>query len=162
VNYFSNCTTVDALKKRYRELAKTYHPDRNPASAEECTRIMADINAAYDRLMKAAYRQEAGDDYSAATENAHLDIATILVDIVTLDGVDIEVCGTWVWVGGNTKPHKDTLARLGFRWSSNKVKWYKAAAGFQTGKRRGYYDMDQIRFRHGSVSVKGKEAGKLG
>jgi curved DNA-binding protein CbpA len=38
------------LKKRYRELIKRYHPDRNPDQQDWSTRMMQELNAAYDIL----------------------------------------------------------------------------------------------------------------
>jgi hypothetical protein len=29
--------------------------------------------------------------------------------------VEIEICGLWVWVGGETKKHKDTLKAAGYK-----------------------------------------------
>ena len=39
------------IKKAYRKLAKKYHPDLNDGSAE-AEKKMAEINEAYDMLMK--------------------------------------------------------------------------------------------------------------
>ena len=39
----------EEIKKAYRELAKKYHPDRNPGD-EEAARKMNEINAAYDQI----------------------------------------------------------------------------------------------------------------
>lgn len=39
-------------------------------------------------------------------------------------GVKAEMLGTWLWVTGDTKAHKDTLKELGFIWSGKKQAWY--------------------------------------
>ena len=63
----------EEIKKAYRELAKKYHPDRNPGN-EEAARKMNDINAAYDQIKNgtaqqdpfaqgAAYQQYGGQSY---------------------------------------------------------------------------------------------------
>ena len=39
----------EEIKKAYRELAKKYHPDRNPGNAEAAAK-MNEINAAYDQI----------------------------------------------------------------------------------------------------------------
>jgi curved DNA-binding protein CbpA len=44
---------ADALRRRYRELMKRYHPDVNPSGLERCK----EINAAYAVLMS---REEKG------------------------------------------------------------------------------------------------------
>ena len=160
MQYFKPGMTVEAIKKHYRDLARRYHPDFNPATSAECNEIMIAVNNEYETAIKAAYRAESKDKYSAKVEASHLDIAGIIDDIINLPGIDIEICGTWIWIGGDTKPVKDSLAVAGFRWSSNKKKWYKAAEGFGK-RRRGYYDMDRIRFMHGSTQVKSAESLKL-
>jgi len=40
------------LKKRYRELIKKYHPDRHPHDYARATKLMQDLNTAYDILNK--------------------------------------------------------------------------------------------------------------
>ena len=39
----------EEIKKAYRELAKKYHPDRNPGD-EYAAQKMNEINAAYDQI----------------------------------------------------------------------------------------------------------------
>lgn len=41
-NWFTGCTTLQALKERYKTLAKAYHPDLNPEAGDEA---MQQINA---------------------------------------------------------------------------------------------------------------------
>ena len=47
----------EEIKKAYRELAKKYHPDRNPGN-EEAARMMNDINTAYDQIKSGAAQQQ--------------------------------------------------------------------------------------------------------
>ena len=42
----------EEIKQAYRNLAKKYHPDRNPGD-QEAARKMQEINAAYDQIMDA-------------------------------------------------------------------------------------------------------------
>ena len=69
--------------------------------------------------------------------------------------VDIELCGEWLWISGDTRPHRDTLKELKCRWSARKKRWYYCPKA----KRRGYHgkrrevSMGQIRVRYGSQSV---------
>ncbi len=48
---------ADAIKKAYRALAKTHHPDRNPGNAEAAAK-MAKINLAYEVLNDPAKRAD--------------------------------------------------------------------------------------------------------
>ena len=61
----------EEIKKAYRDLAKKYHPDRNPGN-EAAARRMNDINAAYDQIKNgtagdpgAAYGYGGGQSYAS-------------------------------------------------------------------------------------------------
>ena len=57
MKYFTNCSTLDELKKEFRRLCMKHHPDRGGDTA-----IMAAINAEYESLfpaLKLAYNQTA-------------------------------------------------------------------------------------------------------
>ncbi len=49
IRYFAGCADLQALKARYRELAKAHHPDLHP---EEGNEVMKAINAEYDELVR--------------------------------------------------------------------------------------------------------------
>lgn len=44
----------------------------------------------------------------------------VLQSIITLQNINIEIVGCWIWVDGNTYEHKDTLKALGFKWAREK------------------------------------------
>ena len=46
-NYFEGCFTLDALKARYRIMAKELHPDLHPELGDE---PMKELNAQFERL----------------------------------------------------------------------------------------------------------------
>lgn len=131
----------------YRRAAMKYHPDRG-GSAD----MMKAINAAVAAIRKwyAEGRDELrphtnpsgyGDALNAALQALH-----------GLAGLDIEICGSWVWVGGDTKPHKDALKAAGYRWGRQKAKWYFRPEGYKSRRPKGAkpWSMDQIREYHGS------------
>jgi len=55
-------SSEDEIKKAYRDLAKKYHPDRNPGNAAAAEK-MNEINAAYDSIKNGTARQQ---QYSGA------------------------------------------------------------------------------------------------
>jgi hypothetical protein len=66
-----------------------------------------------------------------------------------LDGITIEIIGCFVWVTGDTKPNKDRLKALGFRWHSTKNMWYLKPETYRRKSRRDY-DMEEIRGMYGT------------
>ena len=45
-----------------------------------------------------------------------------IVALKQLPGLEINLCGSWVWIGGDTKPNKDALKPLGCWWAAKKQK----------------------------------------
>ena len=62
--WFKDVTTIEELRKRYRELLKMYHPDNEKGSVE----ITQEINAEYDRLF-AIFSKEESTDHQSFTYN---------------------------------------------------------------------------------------------
>ncbi|KZK95248.1 MULTISPECIES: DnaJ domain-containing protein [unclassified Pseudovibrio] len=138
----SSGASQDEIKSAYKGAAKKYHPDLNPAGAE----MMKLVNAAFDVLRDATSTQtQEGSDCNYGEElNAAINA------IIDLDGLEIEICGAWVWVGGNTREHKETLKQAGFKYAKKKQKWNYRPSGWKS-RSRGTYSMDDIRDAHGST-----------
>lgn len=158
MTYFQNYQTADDIKSEYRRLAMQYHPDHGGTTAQ-----MQDINAQYSEAVDRAIRNEK----PGLSEQEYTDLANInevvrraVESIVNLPGLEIEICGLWVWVGGTQKRglseqgdyNLNTLMASGYRWASKKAKWYFAGVRATS---HGKMDMDDIREAHGSTKVKG-------
>jgi len=141
----------DIVKAAYRKLAMKYHPDRNPAGTE----LMKLLNVAFDTL-KAITRSIDVDESTANYKNGATNYGEALnnaINAIINLGLTIEICGSWIWVSGNTKPHKETLKAAGFNWNSKKVKWSFRPAGYKS-QNKGKWSMEQIRDTYGSTEVK--------
>lgn len=134
--------TPEDIRTAFREAAKKYHPDVNPAGLQ----MMQLVNAAFEALK----------DYSEPVDVKEQDVTygdllnEALNAILHLDGLDIEICGAWVWVGGNTFAHKQALKTANYKWAPKKLRWYFRPAAYRSWS-RGKYDMDEIRERYGST-----------
>ena len=135
--------TPELVKAAYKRAALKYHPDRNPAGEE----MMKMINAAEEILKDSSgnLTEEEScieDGYPEAVFNA-------LQKIISLPGLDIEICGSWVWVDGATFPHKAELKEAGFKFAPKKKRWYFRPEDWKS-RSRGALAMDEIREKYGS------------
>ncbi len=137
-----------AMKKAYRKACIKYHPDRNPAGLE----MMKAVNVAYQFLQEISYNgverpihDEVNSDFGEILNEA-------INAVIGLSGINIEVCGAWVWLSGNTKQHKEKIKASGYWWAKKKAAWYFRPADYKS-RNKGDWDMDKIRDKYGSVSV---------
>jgi len=137
------------LKLAFRRAVSKYHPDRNPAGLE----MMKAVNEAYatlkDRIIDLF---ETKIDEHSEQQDYGSDLNDALNAIIHFVGLDIEVCGSWVWVGGDTKPFKQQIKEAGFKWAAKKKKWFFRPEGYKSFS-RGKYTMGQIRDTFGSDKV---------
>jgi len=133
------------IKNAYRKACSKYHPDKNNCGHE----MMQAINEAYETLK--GFDGEVKENFNNYAD----ELNNALNSIVSLVGVDVEVCGNWVWLTGETKQHKEIIKKAGFKWASKKKSWYFKPSDW-VKKSRGSMDMDAIRKTHGSESVKKK------
>ena len=150
MKFYTNCHTLEELKAEYKRLAKMYHPDCGGSDE-----MMAQVNAQYDELAKRLPKTRAdGTTYQPKEEEreAPEQFRASVAAIIGLKGLQIELCGAWLWVTGETYQHRDTLKAAGYRWSKNKNAWYWHAEGYQI-KSRKRYSMEEIRGMHGSERI---------
>ena len=143
--YFSNVRTLDELKAEYRRLVMIHHPDRGGD-----LRTMQEINAEHDRIfeeLKARHNEAHPDRQTTETAEEFRDILTKLLK---LDGLTVELCGSWLWIGGETYRHKAELKALACRWSNNKKLWYWRHEESARPWHRGTATISQIRAKYGS------------
>lgn len=146
MKYFINCHTLDDLKREYRRLTMIHHPDRGGDTA-----TMQAINAEHDEVFEHLKRQHnAQADESHQTTETPEEFRNIIAILLQLDGLEVELCGCWLWIGGDTRNHRESLKAAGCRWSSSKKLWYwrhqEDGAHWSRGKRT----MSQIRTKYGS------------
>lgn len=157
MSYFENCQTLEQLKQEYRKLAFIHHPDKG-GDLEEMKRL----NNAYDHMfnvLKTQYNATAPEEKQMHETPEQFRDA--LVNILGLAGIEIEICGQWIWVSGQTKEHKEIFKESGYKWASKKLQWYYRAEEFKTSFNRKALSMDSIRAKYGSTKVSGQPDARL-
>ena len=101
-----------------------------------------------------AERAQAVHSTKPETNAADLDggYREVVEKLIIIQGIEIELCGTWIWISGDTKAHKDEIKATGCRWSRNKNMWYWRPEGYRSNSRKPH-DMSYIRNKWGSSKV---------
>lgn len=155
-NRYQACKTLDELKREYRADALKNHPDCG-GSTEAMQKINADYEVRFNELKEeqnaraAATEKPAGERVRATKESAG-DFIKIVNALLKLDGITVELCGRWLWIGGDTKRHKEALKAAGCRWHQNKKLWSWHFAEDGERWKRGGATMREIRAKYGTTS----------
>lgn len=157
MTYFKNVRALEELKKQYKELLKTYHPDNGGNVSD-----MQEINAEYNKLFKVLKdrhesSQTDSDREKASYNNMKYDftedqkLREMLNKIVGFSGITIEVCGSWIWAFDSYDYRKE-LKEMGFRFAGKKKAWYWHSEAFRK-KGHKVLSIDDIRSYYGSTEV---------
>ena len=111
--WFKDVTTIEEIRKRYRELLKMYHPDNEKGSVE----VTQEINAEYDLVFSILSKEKPEDSKSYIQEEDE-QFKAIMNAIIGFN-ITIEVIGSWIWCF-DCYLYKDQLKVLGFTWCSKK------------------------------------------
>ena len=77
----------------------------------------------------------------------------LINELIKLEHITIEIIGCFIWVSGDTKPHKEKLKELGFKWHRKKSCWYRSPEGYRRWG-GGDYSMDDIRRMYANVRIR--------
>jgi curved DNA-binding protein CbpA len=156
--YFKgNFETLTEVRQYYYNLAKLHHPDHGGNTA-----TMQEINNEYEYLTDQVLQGNIYKEWTPAGKKHETEVGADLVNIINeilkynLPGCIVEICGNWTWISGNTRPVKETLKNLGFKFSAGKLAWYWHPEGYskKSGKK---FDLSQIRNLWGSENVEIKD-----
>ena len=149
--WFRDCRTAEQGKQLYRELVRKFHPD-NGGTGEEIKEINSEFKIWWERY-KDIHETAEGETYTAHSETTETaeDFIEIIANLSRHSGIEIEMCGTWLWITGNTYPIRKELASYGCRWSKGKKKWYWTKVEFRHTNHTP--TMAQIRLKYGSKRV---------
>lgn len=141
MTYFKNCKTAEELKKEYRKLAMKLHPDIVGGDGEDFKAMQAEFEKLWERL-KNVHQNAKGETYtktSETTTETPKEFINIINTLISLNGLEVEICGSWIWVSGNTKEHKEVLKQLNFKFAYKKKACFTLKA--TTSKRCSYLNL---------------------
>lgn len=154
-------STLDDLKKAYKNLAKKLHPDKGGDTAK-----FQAMQNEYDLLVNEILKTGNLNTQQVKNEVELDEIFKEIVNaLIPYENLNIEIIGTWIWLSGTfndlaplTKKYGNGLLdSLGFKWASNKKMYYLDTTGKGT-KNKKEMSIDAIRNKYGSQAIKSGKA----
>lgn len=155
MKWFENISTLEELRKRYKQLVVKYHPDNG--GQEEA---LKEINAEYD-IMFARLKDdfEHKDNYSSASDKQKQSydwekdkqIRDMIMKLSRFEGITVEIIGVWIWVS-SCYEYRKQLKELGFHWARQKQMWYIHFDDYHKFSQKPA-SMSYIRDKYGSVKI---------
>lgn len=157
--YFNGIDNMEDLRKAYKKLSKELHPDLNEGKEEDFKKMLNE----YHEIKKNGFKTNTNTDNNQAKydyNNLSDAMKKAVMAVINLEGVIVEIVGSWVWLSGDTYKHKDILKTNGFKWGAKKKMWY-----FTETKRKGGYSkrksMNDIRNTYGSKKAEKETIHKI-
>jgi len=151
--FFKNFTNPQELKKIWKKLVLTLHPDQGGNE-----QAFIKMQAEYEFLVQLGERA-----FDANLEEDEIKILDFLLKayekINHLD-ITIELVGNWIWLTGDTKACKEIIKEAGFKWARKKAAWY-IHDGTWKGSSRKHIPLEEIKNNYGSKKMKNKSRFKL-
>lgn len=150
-NYFQSCETLDDAKLAFKTFAKILHPDVN--KSETATADFQEMATQFDNFKpkKLKFANE-------MNEFNGKEYREVLEKLWRLDGLNIEIMGSYIWISGETKKHKDAIKSIETEsfenalWAKTKEMWYFKPRGYKSMNRKPF-EISEIRAKYGSKVV---------
>jgi len=147
---------LDSLKKQYFKLAKKYHPDAGGTTVQ-FQQLQAEYEQLLQKVLKGSNLNTEQKENEIVIDKA---IRDIIDAIINIDGLDIEVVGKWLWVGGETYPVRTTLKQSGLEFIKKAGVPYWVYKGSES-KGRGKMSIEEIRAKYGSQKMEAPKNRKI-
>ena len=153
MDFFKGFSTVEEIKIEYKRLARIYHPELGGD-----LETMKRLNNEYEKALTGCNGQKStGSDgkqhtykYDQTIENEIVEFIYAFLALET--GLIADLIGVWVWITGDTKPHREALKALGCRWNPSRGCWYFRPISCAGSYGRGG-SLEELASKYGCVSV---------
>lgn len=171
-HHFQYVKSESEARKIYRMLAFKYHPDHGGSDED-----MKAVNAAYHEALKridgtkTTYTDNAGHERQSTyhyNEEMEEELIAKLSELLTLKATKIPtlkimLIGSWIWLDGTEREHKDLLNKNGAKclWHQDKGLWYWRPSSEKNYRGRGKGDFVSMALKYGYSEIREKEKTKI-
>ena len=147
-NYFAGLNP-DQAKKQFKKLCIELHPDNKETGNSEKFKSMFNEFQNLDKI---------GDETEKTKFEMSEKMQNIILELSKYELIEMFICGSWLWIGGNTFIYKDLIKSLGCTFAGNKKMWFYTET---KSSGRGNMDIEEIKTKYGSKEIKKNYQNKL-
>ena len=146
MKYFIDCSSLDEAKHLYKKLVFQLHPD---TSGKDTKAEFQEMQNQFEAFRPSSEKFKGEFEKWDAGEYSH-----IIQQLMMIPNIEIEICGSWIWLSGDTKPVKEQIKEVDIGesmkrgFSPKKKKWYFSPTGY---RKRGGKEMsfEKIKEKYG-------------
>lgn len=152
--FFTNedLKSLETLRQAYRLAALHNHPDKHDDSESEIwTALFKSLQAEYESILSSRSRAQWKKEKSSY--GLEKTLQEMIDKAMKIPGIHIELCGSWLWISGNTFMARARLKMAGFKFSKTKQRWYWGMTMVSKRKKARYRNMASIYSRYGRETL---------
>ena len=117
---------------------------------------MKAINNEYSKAIELMLRggKLSSEDYEKSIKYNEL-YRQAIENIIPIEGIIIDLVGSWIWVTGNTYPVREQIKKAGYFFAGKKQAWYFRSEEYKFKGTGESLDLDEIKNKYGSERIKG-------
>ena len=152
---FKDVHTLDELRRQYRDLIKTNHPDNGGTwTGKDFSELETEYKKLFEQLrtFDTSCTREDATKAEKMRYNTEQDekIRDAIKKVIHLNDINIEIVGSWIWIDGNTYDCRDYLKECGYKWSKFRKKWHYTPYECSYHRKGSKLSFDEIREQYGS------------
>jgi len=150
MKYFNEITTIIEMRAQFRQWCLKLHPDKG-GDPEEFKAMKDEYDSIIKRMsLNEALSAKSENRRTAYTYEREKQVMNAIERFMRIPGIIVELCGSWLWLSGNTFPVHDRIKAEGAKFSSSKKKWYYSPYMSERKPKKSMYSMQKIREKFGS------------
>lgn len=147
LDFFADCKTKEEARKLFLKLCLQLHPDKG-GEHNRFIRMQREYEYVQGLLPNETEKRE-------TTQQKECSLSTMIELLCRLRGIEIELCGEWIWITGDTYNARSSLHEWGLKFSGKKRAWYwfDGIQDDENKKYRGKKSLSEIRSMYGSEKL---------
>ena len=143
MNHYFTGLNPDEAKKKFKKLCVELHPDNKETGNSEAFKRMF---SEFQNLSEGTGTNETNETKIEMSEK----MQNVILELSKYDFINMFICGSWLWISGNTFQIKEKLKELECKFAPNKKMWFYTEI---KSSGRGNMNIEEIKNKYGSKEI---------